>query len=235
MPRSRAPSVSAASTRSRRVLATVTRDHQDDLKHAADEDDEQLLHLADAGPQDQQRNEGGRGQIARERYERFEERFDRLVGAHQDAERHRDHRRDHEAADHTPDGHADVEGKIVLDEKIPAVPHHRDRIGEEGPRHVAAMGRERPGRDEQNEERDAQQNAGSVRYRCEGAHHFRTRVPGAAQHVSGALQTRDPCAISKKNGPRISDAALHAASRPGHESITARNADRRASTDPGSS
>ena len=59
----------------------------------------ELLHLADAGPQDQERNERGGRQVARERDERLEERLDRLVGAHRDAERHRDDRRQHEAAD----------------------------------------------------------------------------------------------------------------------------------------
>ena len=99
MPRSRAPSVSAASTRSRRTPPTATATISTIWNTAADEDDQKLLHLADAGPQDQQRNEGGRRQVARERDERLEERLDRLVGAHQDAERHGDQRRQHEAAD----------------------------------------------------------------------------------------------------------------------------------------
>ena len=59
------------------------RHHQDDLEDRADEDDEQLLRLADAGPQDQQRDEGRGRQVAREGDERLEERLDRLVGAHQ--------------------------------------------------------------------------------------------------------------------------------------------------------
>ena len=80
-------------------VADRDRDHQDDLEHRADEDDQQLLHLADAGPQDQQRDEGGGRQVAREGDERLEERLDRLVGAHQDAERHGDQRRQDEAAD----------------------------------------------------------------------------------------------------------------------------------------
>src|SRR5438874_1008460 len=74
------------------------RHHQDDLKHRADEDHRELLLLADAGPQDQQRNEGRGGQIAREGHERLEEGLDRLERAHQDAERYRDERREDEAA-----------------------------------------------------------------------------------------------------------------------------------------
>ena len=81
------------------------RDHQHDLEEHADEDDEELLRLADAGPQDQERDERGRRQVARERHERLEERLDRLERAHRDAERHADDRGEHEAADHAPDRH----------------------------------------------------------------------------------------------------------------------------------
>ena len=121
-------------------------DHQDDLEHRADEDDQQLLHFADAGPQDQQRDEGGGRQIARERDERLEERLDRLVGAHQHADRHRDQGGEDEAADHAPDRHADVEGEAVLGQQLPAVRQHGDRIGQEGLRHIAAERRTRPRR-----------------------------------------------------------------------------------------
>jgi hypothetical protein len=48
--------------------------------------------LADAGPEDEERHEGGGRQIAREGHEGLEEGLDRLVGAHEDAERHRDER-----------------------------------------------------------------------------------------------------------------------------------------------
>ena len=68
----------------------------------------ELLHFADAGPQDQQWNEGRRRQIARERDERLEERLDRLVRAHRDAEGDADQRGEHEAAEHPPDRDADV-------------------------------------------------------------------------------------------------------------------------------
>ena len=69
-------------------VADRDRHHQHDLEERADEDHQQLLRLADAGPQDQQRDEGRGRQVARERDERLEERLDRLVGAHQHAERH---------------------------------------------------------------------------------------------------------------------------------------------------
>ncbi len=77
--------------------------HQHDLEHRADEDHQKLLQFAEARPQDQQRDESGGRQVARERDERLEKRLDRLVGAHQDAERHRDQRGQHEAAEHAPD------------------------------------------------------------------------------------------------------------------------------------
>ena len=108
------------------------RDHQDDLEHRADEDDQQLLQFADAGPQDQQRNEGRGRQIAGEGDEGFEEGLDRLVGAHQHAERHRDDRGQRKAADDAPDGHADVEQEAVLGQQLTALLHHGQRIGEEG-------------------------------------------------------------------------------------------------------
>ncbi|MPM44513.1 hypothetical protein SDC9_91191 [bioreactor metagenome] len=40
--------------------------HEGDLEHRADEDDQQLLCFAHAGPEDQQRNEGRCGQVAAE-------------------------------------------------------------------------------------------------------------------------------------------------------------------------
>src|ERR671933_143726 len=67
-------------------LADRDRHHQHDLEDGADEDDEELLHLPDAGPEDEKRHEGGGRQVAGERNEGFEEGLDRLVGAHQDAE-----------------------------------------------------------------------------------------------------------------------------------------------------
>ena len=96
------------------MIADGDRDHQDDLEHRADEDDEQFLQFADAGPEDQQWNEGGCRQITRKGNERFEEGFDRLVGAHQHAEGDGDDGGQHEAADHPPDRHADIEQEAVL-------------------------------------------------------------------------------------------------------------------------
>jgi hypothetical protein len=46
------------------------------------------------------------------------------------------------------------------------------------------------------------------------------RVPGAAQRVSGALQTRDRYRTSCLERPRISAASLRAAARPGHEGLS---------------
>ena len=76
----------------------------------------ELLRLADARPQDQQRDERRRRQVARERDERLEERLDRLVRAHRDAERHAEHGGDDEAAEDAPHRDADV-----LDEARAAV------------------------------------------------------------------------------------------------------------------
>src|SRR3546814_6822564 len=42
------------------------RHHQDELEDGADEDDQQLLGLADAGPEDQQRDEGRSGKRSEE-------------------------------------------------------------------------------------------------------------------------------------------------------------------------
>jgi hypothetical protein len=56
--------------------ADTDRDHQDELEHRADEDHQQLLQFADAGPQDQQRDEGRGRQIAREGDEGFEKGLD---------------------------------------------------------------------------------------------------------------------------------------------------------------
>ena len=84
------------------------RHHQDDLEHGADEDHEELLRLADAGPQDQKRHEGGGGQVAGEGDERLHEGLHAFVGAHQDAERHGDEGGEDEAAEDAPDRDADV-------------------------------------------------------------------------------------------------------------------------------
>ena len=94
------------------------RDHQHDLEEHADEDHEQLLRLADAGPQDQERDERGRGQVARERHERLEKRLDRLERAHRDAERHAERRRRARSRRRTRQTViADVLGEAVLREQ----------------------------------------------------------------------------------------------------------------------
>ena len=133
------------------------RDHQDDLEHRADEDDEQLLQLADAGPQDQQRNEGGGRQIARKGDERLEEGLDRLVGAHQRCRaaprRWRPARSRRRRARWSCRCRS---RKPCLTSRSPAFLHHGQRIGEEDLRHVAAEGRPGPEGNEQHEEGKAE-------------------------------------------------------------------------------
>ena len=75
------------------MLPTITAIISTSWKNAADEDHRELLRLADAGPEDQQRNEGARRQVAGEADEGLEERLDRLVRAHRHAERQRQHAR----------------------------------------------------------------------------------------------------------------------------------------------
>jgi len=64
------------------------------------------------------------------RYERLEESLDRLVGAHQNTERHGNDRRQHKAADDPPYRHADVEQEAVLCQQFPAFLQHGQRISE---------------------------------------------------------------------------------------------------------
>ena len=153
------------------------RHHQHDLEHRANEDNQQLLHLADAGPQDQQRDEGRGRQIARERHERLEERLDRLVGAHQDAERHRDQRREHEAADHAPDGYADIVGEIVFGQQLRAVLHHGEgsarKVFDTWPPKVTKPQARRTA-----QRTRCPEDAGEVRYGCERFHEARFRKAG---------------------------------------------------------
>ena len=87
--------------------------HQRDLEDRADEDDEDFLRLANARPQDQQRNESRRRQVAAERDEGLEERLDAFVRAHRNAQRHGNDRCQDKTADHAPDGHADVFDEAV--------------------------------------------------------------------------------------------------------------------------
>ena len=84
------------------------RHHQHDLEEHADEDHQQFLRFPDSGPQDQQRDEGGRRQVARERHERLEKRLDRLVRAHRDSQRNAERRGEDESAYDTPNRHRDV-------------------------------------------------------------------------------------------------------------------------------
>ena len=135
------------------------RDHQHDLEHRADEDDQQLLQFANPRPQDQQRNEGGGRKVSREGDERLEERFDRLVGAHQDAERNGDQRGECEPAEDAPDRDRDVLVEAMLREEQPAVIYHCERIGEERLRHIAAQRRVRPGGEEDDKEQNAERDA----------------------------------------------------------------------------
>jgi hypothetical protein len=125
----------------------------------------QLLRLADAGPQNEQRDEGRRRQVAREADEGLEEGLDRLVRPHRDAQRQGQCRRDHEAADHAPHGHADVLGEAVLGQQHPARLEHRHRVGQEGLLHEAAEGRDGPDGEEHDEERQAERDS---RARCDG-------------------------------------------------------------------
>ena len=166
-------------------------DHQDDLEDRADEDDEQLLQFADAGPQDQQRDEGRGRQIASKGDERFEEGFDRLVGAHQHAERHRDDRGEREAADDAPDRHADVEQEAVLGEQVIAFLHHGQRVGEKGLRHMAAERCPRPEGDEQHEEREA---VGHALLRCHGIQGTHQRSIRAVNEFPASRREAGPAA-----------------------------------------
>src|SRR5207249_2661824 len=90
-------------------VADHHRYHQDDLEERADEDDEELLRFAGAGPEDEQRNECRRRKVAGKGDERLEEALDRLVGAHRHAERHADRGGDEKAAEDAPDGGEDGE------------------------------------------------------------------------------------------------------------------------------
>jgi hypothetical protein len=153
-------------------------DHQDDLENRPDEDDEQLLRLADPGPEDQQRNERGRREIARERNKRLEERFHRLERAHCDAERHGDDRGEDEAADHAPDRHADVLDEVELGEQFPADPQRVERILQEHAVDQPAERGQRPRREEQHEKRGAEDNLGAARDRLQRLQQMSTGTAG---------------------------------------------------------
>lgn len=141
--------------------------HQRDLEDRADEDDEDLLRLANARPQDQEWNEGRGRQVAAERNEGLEERLDPLVRAHRNAQRHGNDRRQDEATDDAPDGHADVFDEAVFGEQQPAFFHHGDGAGQEGGRYEAAQGEERPHRHEQGEKGQPEHPAGSAAHRLQ--------------------------------------------------------------------
>ncbi|MNU85197.1 hypothetical protein D3C71_749350 [compost metagenome] len=103
--------------------------HQRDLKDRTDEDDQNFLRLANAGPQDQQRDKSRGRQIAAKRNEGLKERLDALVSTHGNAQRHGDDCGQDEAAEHTPHRHADVLVKAVLCKQQPALLGHGDRAG----------------------------------------------------------------------------------------------------------
>ena len=124
--------------------AHADRDHQQDLEHRADEDHQHLLQLADARPQDQQRNEGRRRQVAAERDEGLQKRLQALVRPHGDAQRHGDERRQHEAAEHPRNRHADVVDEVELGEQQPAFARHGHRAGQERGRDITAQGEDAP-------------------------------------------------------------------------------------------
>ena len=128
------------------------RDHQHQLEEAADEDHRQLLRLADAGPQDQQRDEGAGRQVAREADEGLEEGLDRLVRAHR-----------------TPSGSASTAAmtkppstrhtvmpmscaKPISVSSVQPLRTIVQRVGQEGLADEAAERRRRPDGDEQHEE-----------------------------------------------------------------------------------
>ncbi len=164
--------------------------HQHDLEERPDEDHQQLLHLADPCPQDQERNERGGRQIARERDERLEEGLDRLVRAHRDAERHRGGRRQHEAPDDAPDRDADVASESVLGEQRPAFADHRKRIGEERLRHEPAECSHAPRSDEEGEERQSERDLAAARDRLE-RRHGRRRCALPAVWIGGGRDAGD--------------------------------------------
>ncbi len=159
-------------------------DHQHDLEERADEDDQQLLRLADACPQDQQRDERRRRKVARERDEGLEERLDGLVRTHRDAERHADQRGEDEAAEHAPDRDADVLGEAELREERPALVQHRDRVGEERLRHEAPERHRAPDEHEQHEECEPERGLARGRDGLEGRHRKRGVRVRARPHPS---------------------------------------------------
>ena len=92
------------------------------------------------------------------------------------------------AAEHAPDRDADVAQEAVLGQEVVAFLDHREGIGQEGLGDVAAQGGEAPGRHEQNEEQDAERDAGRVRDR-------RERLHAAAMRWSRSSGRRIPAVI----------------------------------------
>ena len=165
------------------------RHHQHDLEERADEDHQQLLRLADAGPQDQQRNEGRGRQVAAEGDEGLEEGLDRLLGAHRDAQRHGDDGGQHEAAEHAPHRHADVVDEAVLGEEQPRLPCTivtglARKVGDTKPPSV----KNAQTHDEEHEEADAQQPA---RTRADGLER-RQRAAPARRRLDGGRSGGQP-------------------------------------------
>ena len=84
-------------------------DDGDEEPQHADEQERDLLRVSGAEPHQQERDEGGRGQVAPGRNERVEEGFDPAKRAHEDAEWHRDQAGQREAQKYAVDADADVD------------------------------------------------------------------------------------------------------------------------------
>ena len=144
--------------------------HQGDLEHRADEDHEQLLRLADPGPQDQERDEGRRRQVAREAHEGFQERLHGLPRAHGDARGHGHGGGQREAPHDAPHRDGDVGPEAVLAQEAPAVGQHGRRARQKEGGNEPAEGRDRPGADEEHEEQYAEHHARARPHRLERPH-----------------------------------------------------------------
>src|SRR5205814_3507441 len=158
-----------------------------------------LLHLADARPQNQQRNERRRRQIARERYERLEKRFDRLVRAHRNAERDSQDCREDEPADDAPDRDSDVFRKAVLREERVSLLDHRDGIGEERLRHEAAESGNAPCRDEQRKKSEPERQLARRRNRFEWRHYALSSQANARDLFLQSLRSRSLATLGMTN------------------------------------
>src|SRR5207247_1815947 len=89
----------------------------------------------------------------------------------QNAERHRDDGRQHEAAKDPPYRHADVEQEAVLGQEFEALLQHGQRVGEKRFGHVAAKSCPCPQSYEQDEERKAVGHALLGCHGIQGSYH----------------------------------------------------------------